>query len=227
MQDNKIAAGFGVRAAAYIIDRVIVLLPLLLFVRLPAWLSAFSTGGTFTAKDFFFHYSALDILCYLLSSAYFVLLTYCSGSTLGKKAMRLRVENQDGEPMRFVDVLYRETVGRFLSRILYIGYIMILVDRQNRSFHDWLCDSRVVYDEGVVFRPRPRRAGEPEASDFSREKAPSGYGYSIPGAYMAEPPLPLPEETEEEPADAPIKGLTAEPAEEPTDDPDEEDEDYE
>lgn len=217
------AAGFGVRAAAYIIDRIIVLLPLLLFVRLPAWFSAFSTGGTFTAKDFFFHYSALDVLCYLLSSAYFVLLTYCSGSTLGKKAMRLRVESQDGESMRFVDVLYRETVGRFLSRILYLGYIMILADRQNRAFHDWLCDSRVVYDEGVVFRPRPQRAGEPEESGFFREKAPSGYGYSIPGAYIAEPPLPLPEEAAAAPAVEPTETLI----DEPTDEPDEEDEDYE
>ena len=222
MQDNRIAAGFGVRAAAYIIDRVIVLVPLLFFLRIPAWISALFTGGAFTAKDFFFHYSALDVLCFLLSAAYFVLLTYLSGSTLGKKIMRLRVESQSGEPLRFIDVLYRETVGRFLSGILYLGYIMILADRQNRAFHDWLCDSRVVYDEGVVFRPRPRRADAPEATDFSRDTAPSGYGYSIPGAY-AEPVLSLPEESDAEAADEPAVNLSDALTDETADDADAED----
>lgn len=148
MRDNeKIPAGFGARAAAYAVDRAL-LLAALGTVRLPALVSSLLGGGQLTAGSFLFRYSFLDVLCYVLSAVYFVLLTYFTGSTLGKKLMHIRVEDADGGELRFIDVLYRETVGRFLSRIMLAGYIMALVDRRRRAFHDWLCQTRVVYDLG-------------------------------------------------------------------------------
>ena len=48
--------------------------------------------------------------------------------------------------MTFFEVVFRETVGRFLSAlILSIGYIMIAVDKQKRGLHDILSDTNVVY----------------------------------------------------------------------------------
>ena len=147
---ERIRAGFGVRAAAYLVDRLLLLLALG-FIRVPALLVSLFTGGGIS-RAVLFQYSALDIVCYLLSALYFVLQTYLSGSTLGKKLFHLRVEGNDGEKLRFVDVLYRETVGRFLSGLLYIGYILALIDSRNRAFHDWLCDTRVVYDSAALRR---------------------------------------------------------------------------
>lgn len=173
-------AGFGPRAAAYIIDRAIILVACAL-VRVPAWLMSLSGGGALTAKSFLFQYSALDVLCWLLASAYLVLMTYYTGSTLGKKLMRLRVEKDDGAALGFADALYRETVGRFLSSIARIGYLMVLADRKKRAFHDYLCDTRVVYDE-VVFRVREKKT---PAALPAEPGAPAYPGYSIPGGTAA------------------------------------------
>lgn len=192
MRDNTVAAGFGPRAAAYVIDRALLALALLA-VRVPAWISAAFGGGTLTARDVLFGYNGLDILCWALSAVYFVLLTYFTGSTLGKKVLHLQVVSKKSDSLRFVDVLYRETVGRFLSGILFLGYLMVLADRQERAFHDWLCDTAVVYDDGSI-RPRRRKAANTAAEGGP---APAGYGYSVPGAGMEETAPPSREELEE------------------------------
>ena len=193
MPDKEMTtAGFGPRAAAYIIDRALLLIALCI-VRLPFGIAALFGADALTAKDFLFDHSLLDVLCWLVSAAYFVLLTWFGGATLGKKVMRLRVVRADGEPMRFVDVLYRETIGRFLSGIFCLGYIMVLADKENRAFHDWLCGTCVVYD-GVTIPERPRRDPSENAwkpsdalpegaapAELSEEGGSSYLRYSIPG----------------------------------------------
>ena len=146
-------AGFWVRLAAYALDRLILAAALVL-VKVPVFFASFRGG--FWSAPVFFSFTAADILCWLLISAYFVALTACCGATLGKKAMRLRVVRQDtGEKPRFLTVLYRETVGRYLSGILCIGYILIAADSEKRSLHDRICDTLVVYDESVPARKQP------------------------------------------------------------------------
>lgn len=190
-------AGFGPRAAAYLIDRAILLAGLCL-VRLPFGLASLYGGGGLTAKSFLFDHSFVDVLCWLLASAYFVLLTYFTGSTLGKKVMRLRVEKEDGSALGPVDAIYRETVGRFLSGILCLGYLMALADRKKRAFHDYLCDTRVVYDE-VAFRTRDGKAREntpapgwtpASETPAEEETASPAAQYSVPGQTAAPADMP-------------------------------------
>lgn len=170
-------ASFGPRAAAYIIDRAL-LFAALLIVRGPAWLAALFGAGRLTARSFLFDHSALDVICWLLAAAYFVLMTYFTGGTLGKKVLRLQVEMADGSDLRFVDVIYRETVGRFLSGILCLGYLMALADREKRAFHDWLCGTRVVYAE-VAFRAKEAKPAPAEAAGWSpKTEAPVAAGWS-------------------------------------------------
>ena len=148
---DAIRAGFGPRAAAFVLDRFLLVMALLA-VRIPAF---FSGGGT----AILFRFTAVDLICYVLVSVYFILLTYFTGSTLGKKVMGLRVEKEDGAKPSPVDVIYRETIGRYLSGVLYLGYFMALADSRHRAFHDYICDTRVVYD-GKVVHPKPQ--AEPE-----------------------------------------------------------------
>ena len=108
--------------------------------------------------------------------------------------MLLRVEKEDGAPLPFIDALYRETVGRFLSGILCIGYLLTLADRDNRALHDRLCDTRVVY-AGVRFRPGSR--GERRASAPPAQSG-TDYGYLLPGAPAPAEPEPVQIPTEPE-----------------------------
>ena len=180
MQDktDAVRAGFGPRAAAFLIDRGLLVLALL-FVRIPA---LFAGGGSAVLFDF----TAADILCYVLIGAYFVLLTHFTGTTLGKKVMGLRVEKEDGTKPSLVDILYRETIGRYLSGVLCLGYFMALADSRHRAFHDYICDTRVVYD-GKIMHPQPQTPSEKNAD------------YTVPGE-TPEPdrdaPAPISEETE-------------------------------
>lgn len=148
MQDNGsnlVYAGFFVRLAAYLLDMLLVS-AVLLIVRLPIWATGLFNPQNILVKDFIFKYSVADILFYVLTTTYFVLLTYFTGSTLGKKLFNIKVISTEGRRLTFFEILFRETFGRFLSKIIiYIGYIMAGADRQKRGLHDLLSDTCVVY----------------------------------------------------------------------------------
>lgn len=92
---------FFVRFAAYLADMVIVSTALF-FVRLPVWVTGIINPGNFLLKDFVFEYSIADILFYVLASAYFILLTYFTGSTLGKRLFNIRVISAEERKYTFL-----------------------------------------------------------------------------------------------------------------------------
>lgn len=146
-------AGFWVRLAAYVIDSIIVFFGLL-FVRL--FLSGIMSvlSDTWIGGNILFHYTLKDILLYGFQVLYFILCTYLTGTTLGKRAMNLRVVSADGQKLTILNVVYRETIGRFLCSIsVGIGYIIAGVDREKRGLHDILCDTRVIYAKRVKVIP--------------------------------------------------------------------------
>lgn len=147
-------AGFWVRLAAYCIDSVIVWAGLL-FVKLAMGIFSISGGGMLETH-LLFRYSVRDIILYVFEVLYFILLTYGTGTTPGKRLLNLRVVNADLSPgLSLVDVVYRETVGRFLCGLsVGIGYIMAGVDREKRGLHDMICDTRVVYAKKIKVMPK-------------------------------------------------------------------------
>ena len=148
-------AGFWVRLAAYIIDSVIVAVGLAA-VRLVMSGVMSLMEGTFLGGNLLFTYTLKDIIVYVCGALYFILCTYYTGTTLGKRVMNLRVVSavNDGKPT-FFQMLYRETVGRFLSGfVVGLGYLMIGLDAQKRGLHDILCDTRVIYAKKVKVYPQ-------------------------------------------------------------------------
>ncbi len=146
-------AGFWVRLSAYVIDSVIVF-GFLLIVRLfVSGLLSF-TEGTIFDGNVLFHYTLKDIILYIFQVLYFILFTFCTGTTPGKKLLNLRVVQADEEKLTFFNVLYRETIGRFLCGLsIGIGYIVAGIDKEKRGIHDMLCDTRVIYAKRI--KPYP------------------------------------------------------------------------
>ncbi len=136
--------GFIRRFFAFLIDLLVLLLPRMIFAF--SSLASGAAGGALT-QTVFFDFSALDILWYLVVSAYFILMTKCCGATLGKRVLRIKVVRGDGEPLDWLSVIYRETIGRYLNSLLCVGYLVLAADREHRGFHDLLADTRVVYGE--------------------------------------------------------------------------------
>ena len=149
-------AGFWVRMAAYMIDSVVVFAGLLIVRLIFAGISL-AGGSAITGADILFHYSLKDIILYALKVLYFIAFTYLTGTTLGKKAMNLRVVSKNPEEkLTLLNVVYRETVGRFLCSLpMNIGYIVAGIDSEKRGFHDMLCDTRVVYQKKELQKTEP------------------------------------------------------------------------
>ena len=147
------------RFAAFLIDSLIVGI-LTLAARLVLAVS-FSVFGLFEVNpldvEVLFTYTVKDIILYLLGAAYYIICTYCAGTTAGKRLFNLRVvpaETKDGEKLRLFDVVYRETIGKFLSGVIMnIGYIIAGIDSEKRALHDILCDTRVIYAKRVKMIP--------------------------------------------------------------------------
>ena len=144
-------AGFFVRLSAYLIDCIIVGIALL-FIRIPKFIISMTNPDIFLIKPILFKFSIFDIVIYLCGLMYFVLMTYYCGGTLGKKAFKIKVCKVTDEKLSLFTVIYRESIGRYLSAIiLFIGYIMIGVDSQKRGLHDRLSDTLVVYDIDPIY----------------------------------------------------------------------------
>ncbi|MBR1736804.1 MAG: RDD family protein [Firmicutes bacterium] len=145
LNDKYEYAGFFPRFFSYITDLLIINI-ISAFVRIPIWfIMIASTDSVFNSKVLF-RYTIYDVLVYACFCIYFIVMEYFTGTTFGKKMMNLRVISTDeGEKASFFDIFYRETIGRFLSSILWVGYICIFLTKEKKSIHDMLSDTRVVY----------------------------------------------------------------------------------
>lgn len=155
-------AGFWVRLLAYLIDSAIVF-AVLLIARLILSGVMGALEDTFLGGNILFQYTLKDIVLYVLEAAYFILFTYYTGTTLGKRLLNLRVVRADGqEKLSFLSVVYRETVGRFLSGVICaLGYLLIVVDKEKRGLHDILSDTRVIYAKTVKVYEKTVQYTEP------------------------------------------------------------------
>lgn len=137
--------GFFVRLTAYGIDFLLVGAILLLTVRLPLLFVQLSNPDIWFLQPILFRFSPYDIVLYLAVSVYFIVMTYTTGTTVGKRLMNLRVAMCDGSELTLFTVIYRETIGRYLSSLLFVGYLMIGASETKQGLHDRLCDTKVVY----------------------------------------------------------------------------------
>lgn len=165
-------AGFWVRLAAFLIDQAIAGTGLLI-IRLCMNGVMSLLNGTALGGKLLFSFSLKDIVIYFCGALYFILCTYHTGTTPGKRLMNLRVISATGdEKLPLTNVIYRETVGRFLSGfLLAIGYWFVALDREKRGLHDILCDTRVIYAKKIKVYPTFQNTGSYQPI------RPSGLGY--------------------------------------------------
>lgn len=190
--DTRVYAGFFVRLAAYLIDWIIVGAALML-VRIPVWIANIGGIANFILKDFIFQYSVYDIVLYLLKLAYFVLLTYFTGSTLGKKLLQICVISTEERKPTFFEIAFRESVGKFLSAlIIYVGYIMIGGDKKKRGLHDILSDTYVVYNhQKTVAVPAPITYNTVQYTVSKPQVLPYQAGAVVGKQYTGQPAQPI------------------------------------
>ena len=187
---DRVYAGFFVRLAAYLIDWLIVGAALLV-VRIPMWIASLAGGADFMFQDFIFTYSAYDILIYVLKVGYFVIMTYLTGATVGKRLLQIKVVSTEDRKPTFFEIAFRESVGKFLSGlVLYVGYFIIGADKDKKGLHDILSDTRVIYyhKKTIVIPPpveyRTIQFGQMPNQNFTAGQNQSDQYMSNPNGYQ-------------------------------------------
>lgn len=102
------------------------------------------TGGTGTGASVILVQVLMQAVFFGGAILYNGLLIGKYGYTPGKKALGLRVVLADGSPIG-----YGRAFGRAAAEILsgmacYIGYLIAFFDKEKRSLHDHICNTRVV-----------------------------------------------------------------------------------
>lgn len=92
----------------------------------------------------------------LWSAGYFVFFWSTTGQTPGDRVLQIRVQDAtDGRPLHLGRAVLR-LLGALLSALLlFLGYLLILVDGRRRALHDRLVGSVVVYTRSARRRRRP------------------------------------------------------------------------
>lgn len=134
-------AGFWIRWAAYFVDILISLLPILILASVIQF--AFGNPSNFreVSEGFYFNIAELLMAC-----LYYVGMTYKWGATLGKKIFGLEVRSSKTERLGFWQTVVREIPGKIVSYlILYIGFFMAGFTQKKQALHDMMADTVVVY----------------------------------------------------------------------------------
>ena len=128
-QSSTQYGGFWIRFVAYLLDSLIVGLPLGLITL---FLTSLTQIGVF------------DYLSYILIAVYFIYFEGTTGQTLGKKIVGVKVVDENGKIIGIPNAILRY-IGKILSAIiLLIGYIMAGFHPQKQALHDIIAKTYVI-----------------------------------------------------------------------------------
>ncbi len=131
-------AGLWRRLAALLYDSFLIASLLFLFAAITTLLNR---GPVVPEHPLFYLYQLMLIAVVVVFYGWFWIR---SGQTLGMQAWRLQLRRQDGQPLDWMDVLRRCSVGLLSWLPLGLGYLWVLVDRDTLTWHDRLSSTEVV-----------------------------------------------------------------------------------
>jgi uncharacterized RDD family membrane protein YckC len=133
--------GIGRRMAAMSYD---CLLLAALWFAISALLLA-ASDGLLTSPDrpqwlLYFHRFCLILVTVLFYTGFWT----HGGQTLGMRAWRLKIVANDGQPVNWIQALWRFTAAIPSIGLFGIGFLWMLLDRERRTLHDRLSGTRFV-----------------------------------------------------------------------------------
>ena len=87
----------------------------------------------------------LNLLFWLVSILYGTLFIWKSGHTPGKKLLKLKVVNGSYQAVSFGTALFRESIGKLLSGLIFnLGYLWVIINGRRQTWHDKLAKTFVI-----------------------------------------------------------------------------------
>lgn len=145
-------AGFWLRAVAYLIDSLILSIPMAIL-----WLPRVAPNDTDVEK--LTRDPEFLLVGFVLSWLYFAILESSPWqATLGKRLLRLRVTDLRGQRLGFIQASLRQ-FGKIVSSLVFdLGWILAGFTPRKQALHDILARCLVVREEGRSWRtPREPR----------------------------------------------------------------------
>jgi uncharacterized RDD family membrane protein YckC len=139
----SIYSGLATRGIACVVD--------ILIIQAVAWM----VGGIAAVVASLFNISdAVEtaliaggaVAATLWAAGYFVFFWSTTGQTPGNRVLEIRVQDAaDGRPLSVARSAVRVPAAVLSALLLFVGYLLVLVDSRRRALHDRLLGSVVVY----------------------------------------------------------------------------------
>jgi uncharacterized RDD family membrane protein YckC len=156
--------GFWIRFGARFIDGLVFIVPMLIFaaILIPNLLRARSQAGNPASapNPAFAAFGAITffLVVFLAGGCYEILMLKYRSATLGKMACGLKVIRSDGRSLSwgvcfgrfFMWNVVTSGIPYLNSVLMLVSSIMLGVDEEKRALHDRVCDTRVIYKQGVA-----------------------------------------------------------------------------
>lgn len=133
-------AGFWMRFWAYLLDLIVIGSVNRMIVKPLLTALDISPYGW---PEIFSPYTIGYTLVFFL---YFVLMTKFFGQTLGKMVFGLKVVSLKQESLSWSTIVFREFIGRFISKTIWITYIVVGILPKKQGLHDLFADTTVVLE---------------------------------------------------------------------------------
>ena len=129
-------ASVGMRLTALIYD---------VFPLLGVWFFAGAIGLSVAGdQNKFARNTAIQALVLVFTAGYFVISWTRGGQTIGMRAWRLRVVNEDGSRVTWLRALLRFILATLSFALLGAGFWWQFFDREKRSAHDVIAHTRML-----------------------------------------------------------------------------------
>ena len=99
------------------------------------------------------------------------LIFFSKSKTMGKAALGMQViSSKNGKPIGFWMMLLREWIVKSASsRVFMLGYFWVLIDEQNRGWHDKILDTYVVDLKESEMLSKPTKVQQESATEMISE----------------------------------------------------------
>jgi len=141
----KATPGFLRRLAAQIYD--FILLIALLFVA-TALLLPFTSGGAVISQQTLIYRIYLTLISFFFYGWFWT----HGGQTLGLRAWKIKVLTLDQKPISWTQALLRFAAAIVSWIFSGLGFLWMLIDKNKRSWHDYLSKTAVFFDSQAAHR---------------------------------------------------------------------------
>jgi uncharacterized RDD family membrane protein YckC len=153
--------GIGSRAFAWVVDQTVLYLVLTLFWLLGAALYAYvlvptvtETLGTGSLEQLSLWLLAIaGLLSYGISNGYYIgFETFWQGQTPGKRLAKIRVVQDNGQPVGLREASLRSLIGPIDVGVLLVGFLLISLSQSEKRLGDLAAGTLVIQDQTLPVR---------------------------------------------------------------------------